>query len=230
MSRVFVLAVMAGTMLTGGSFAQTIRIGVEGPFTGPSASIGGSMRDGVQLATTEINKAGGIMGRKIVLAERDDQSRDDIGIQIAQELTNGEKVVAMLGFVDTSVALAAQHFYQEVEIPVLTIVATGAQITGQFVPPAFKANYIFRTALSDAIQPGLIVREAITRQKLKAPAILTDNSEYGQTARAAIETALAAQRDDASRRVLAIVSIGRDGIARLKGLVVENQRLELNWL
>jgi len=45
-----------------------------------------------------------------------------------------------------------------------------------------------------------------------------------------IETALAAQRDDASRRVLAIVSIGRDGIARLKGLVVDNQRLELNWL
>jgi uncharacterized membrane-anchored protein len=45
-----------------------------------------------------------------------------------------------------------------------------------------------------------------------------------------IEAALAAQRSDASRRVLAIVSVGRDGIARLKGLVVDNRRLELNWL
>ena len=45
-----------------------------------------------------------------------------------------------------------------------------------------------------------------------------------------IEAALAAQRNDASRRVLAIVSVGRDGVARLKGLVVDNERLELNWL
>lgn len=45
-----------------------------------------------------------------------------------------------------------------------------------------------------------------------------------------IEAALAAQRNDASRRVLAIVSVGRDGIARLKGLVIDNERLELNWL
>lgn len=51
-----------------------------------------------------------------------------------------------------------------------------------------------------------------------------------QTEEERIETALAAQRNDASRRVLAIVSVGRDGIARLKGLVIDNERLELNWL
>jgi len=45
-----------------------------------------------------------------------------------------------------------------------------------------------------------------------------------------IEGALTAQRNDPSRRVLAIVSVGRDGVARLKGLVIGNRRLELNWL
>jgi len=45
-----------------------------------------------------------------------------------------------------------------------------------------------------------------------------------------IERALAEQRNDASRRVLAIVSVGRDGQARLKGLMIDNRRLELNWL
>ena len=45
-----------------------------------------------------------------------------------------------------------------------------------------------------------------------------------------IEHALAEQRNDPSRRVLAIVSVGRDGRARLKGLMIDNRRLELNWL
>jgi hypothetical protein len=45
-----------------------------------------------------------------------------------------------------------------------------------------------------------------------------------------IERALAEQRNDARRRVLAIVSIGRDGIARLKGLIIDGRRMELNWL
>jgi uncharacterized membrane-anchored protein len=45
-----------------------------------------------------------------------------------------------------------------------------------------------------------------------------------------IERALAEQRNDPSKRVLAIVSVGRDGVARLKGLVIDGRRLELNWL
>jgi branched-chain amino acid transport system substrate-binding protein len=47
------------------SFAQNIKIGVAGPFTGGSSSMGVSMRDGVRLAVDEINKAGGVMGRKL---------------------------------------------------------------------------------------------------------------------------------------------------------------------
>jgi uncharacterized membrane-anchored protein len=45
-----------------------------------------------------------------------------------------------------------------------------------------------------------------------------------------IERALAEQRNDRSKRVLAIVSVGRDGVARLKGLIIDGARMELNWL
>ena len=43
--------------------AEDIKIGVSGPFTGGSSSMGVSMRDGVRLATAEINKAGGVLGK-----------------------------------------------------------------------------------------------------------------------------------------------------------------------
>lgn len=45
-----------------------------------------------------------------------------------------------------------------------------------------------------------------------------------------IEQVLRAQRPDEERRAFAIVSIGRDGRARLKGLRIDGERLELSWL
>ena len=74
--------------------ADPIKIGVAGPFTGGSSSMGVSMRDGVRLATDEINKAGGVLGRQLLLIERDDEAKNERGVQIAQELINKEKVAA----------------------------------------------------------------------------------------------------------------------------------------
>ena len=55
--------------------AEPIKIGVDGPFNGGSSSMGVSMRDGVRLATDEINKAGGVLGRQLLLVERDDEAK-----------------------------------------------------------------------------------------------------------------------------------------------------------
>jgi branched-chain amino acid transport system substrate-binding protein len=177
--RNFILAIAAAAMLTGGAFGQTIKIGVSGPFTGPSAPMGVAMRGGAEIAAAEINQAGGIMGRQMALVERDDQANAELGAQIAQELIGSEHVVATVGFVNNDVALAAHRFYQTAEIPVLNAVAPGAQITHQFPPP----NYIFRNSASDAIQFSAIIQEAIARRKLHAPAILADSTSDGQAGR-----------------------------------------------
>ena len=87
--------------------ADPIKIGLSGPFTGGSSPMGISMRDGVRLAADEINKAGGVLGRPIQLIERDDEAKNERGVQIAQELVNKEKVVADLGFINTGVSLAS---------------------------------------------------------------------------------------------------------------------------
>src|SRR5215510_5757963 len=81
--------------------AEPIKIGVDGPFTGGSSSMGVSMRDGVRLAAEEINKAGGVLGRPIQLIERDDEAKNERGVQIAQEFVNKEKVTAVVGYINT---------------------------------------------------------------------------------------------------------------------------------
>lgn len=168
--------------------AEPIKIGMSGPFTGGSSSMGVSMRDGVRLAVDEINAAGGVIGRKIELVERDDEAKNERGVQIAQELINKEKVVATVGFINTGVALAAQRFYQEAKIPVMNNVATGSLITQQF--KGQPDNYIFRNSASDSIQAPMIVEEAVGRRGFKKVAILADSTNYGQLGRADLEKAL----------------------------------------
>ena len=187
------LSLAVATALAGSAYAaDPIKIGLTGPFTGGSSSMGVSMRDGVKLAIDEINKAGGVLGRPLQAIERDDEAKNEVGVQIAQELINKEGVVATLGFINTGVALASQRFYQEAEIPVINNVATGSVISKQFAPPEQKANYVFRTSANDLIQSGMIADEAIKRQGFKKPAILADSTNYGQLGRADLERTLAA--------------------------------------
>ena len=169
--------------------ADPIKIGVAGPFTGGSSSMGVSMRDGVRLATDEINKSGGVLGRPLLLVERDDEAKNERGVQIAQELINKEKVAATVGYINTGVALASQRFYQEAKIPVMNNVATGSLITHQFDDQ--PANYIFRNSAHDSIQAPMIVEEAVTRRGFKKVAILADSTNYGQLGREDLEKALA---------------------------------------
>ena len=193
-NKIFLTSILTSTALVGMTLVASaqsnnpIKVGLSGPFTGGSSSMGVSMRDGVKLAVEEINKAGGVLGRPIQLIERDDEAKNEVGVQIAQELINKERVVATLGFINTGVAQAAQRFYQESEIPVLNNVATGSILTNQW--PDQKINYVFRTSANDIIQSAMISNEAVTRLGLKKPAILADSTNYGQLGREDLTLAL----------------------------------------
>jgi len=183
---------LGSTALASGALAaDPIKIGVSGPFTGGSASMGVSMRDGVKLAVEEINKAGGVLGRPLVTVERDDEAKNEVGVQVTQELINKEHVAAAVGFINTGVALAATRFYEEAEIPVFDNVATGSAVTKQFLPPDYEQNYVFRNAANDTIQSAMIVDQAIDKQHFTKPAILADSTNYGQLGRQDLEAALA---------------------------------------
>jgi len=190
--KTLVASIVLG-LVAASNAAEPIKIGVAGPFTGGSAPMGVSMRDGVKLAVSEINAKGGVLGRQLQLVERDDEAKNERGVQVAQELINKEKVVATVGYINTGVALASQRFYQEAKIPVLNNVATGSVVTKQFVAPEHKDNYIFRTAANDTIQSAMIVDEAVVKNKFTKVAILADSTNYGQLGREDLEKTLSAK-------------------------------------
>jgi branched-chain amino acid transport system substrate-binding protein len=167
-----------GTSSGGASSGNKIKIGVYSPFSGGSAPMGLSMRDGVRLAVDEINARGGVLGKQIQLVERDDQADNARGAQVMQDMISNEKVVAILGPTNTGVAKASYKYPEEAKIPLLINVSAGAPVNELFKD--YPDNYVFRIAASDNVQAEMIVAEAVDKRGYKKVAILADDTAYGQ--------------------------------------------------
>jgi branched-chain amino acid transport system substrate-binding protein len=157
---------------------DVIKVGVYGPFSGGSSPMGSSMRDGARLAADEINAKGGVLGKKIQLVERDDQATNERGAQVMQDLVSNEKVAAVLGPINTGVALASYKYPMAAKIPLIINVSAGAPVNELFKDN--PDNYVFRIAASDNIQAQMIVNEAVQTRGLKKVALLCDDTNYGQ--------------------------------------------------
>ncbi len=164
--------------------AEPIRLGLIGPYSGGSAPMGVSMRDGVRLAVKEINATGGVLGRPIELVERDDKATNDLGAQLTKELVD-EKVAAILGYINTGVAKASITAAIAAKIPVIVNVSTGIIVNDYFKDAAGnpQENYAFQLCANDLIQSDLIVTELVEKRGLKKIAILNDDTGYGMSGR-----------------------------------------------
>ena len=82
----------AGLAFAGQALADDIKLGVGGPLTGPNAAFGAQLQKGAEQAVADINKAGGILGEKIVLSVGDDVSDPKQGVSVANKFA-GEGVL-----------------------------------------------------------------------------------------------------------------------------------------
>lgn len=171
------------------AFAQTtdtIKIALTGPYSGGSSAMGVSSRDAAKLAINKINAEGGVTigGRKvkIEIVERDDEGKNERGALIAQEISGMKDVVAVIGTVNTGVAVAGDKFYQDAKkIKLISPAAGSASMTQWSKVPAGEL-YIFRFAANDGIQAALVVEEA-NKRGFKKVAILHDSTNYGVSGR-----------------------------------------------
>jgi branched-chain amino acid transport system substrate-binding protein len=170
--------------------ADTIKIAITGPFSGGSAPMGASMRDGAKLAIAEINAAGGIsVGKKkmkIEVVDRDDEGKNDRGALIAQELASMDDLSGVIGTVNTGVAVTGDKHLQEKGITKIITPAAGSASMMQWAnkadKPGAKDLSIFRFSADDGIQAAMVVEEAI-KHKFTKVALLHDSTNYGDSGR-----------------------------------------------
>ena len=221
--------------------ATTLKVGVIGPFTGPSSDFGVLMLQGVQLATEEINAVGGYMGHPLELVVKDDQGNPDVGLKGSQELV-AQGVAVTLGFCNTGVAQKSLEVFQNAKIPLIIPCATGSPLTAKYPAPE---SYIFRTSARDAIQAPYVVEDIVKRGWTHV-AIFADTSGYGDAGLKDVQAALAAKNlkavyvarfalgvKDLHEELQAAKDAGADVVfsytVGAENAVIANGRKELKW-
>ena len=104
------LVTAAAATFSIGAFADEIKLGYNGDLSAsPSAQSGQAAVIGIEAAISDINSAGGLLGRKLVLITRDDTSAPPRSIQNMSDLIDNEKVAAIFGPTNSGNAMAWKH-------------------------------------------------------------------------------------------------------------------------
>jgi branched-chain amino acid transport system substrate-binding protein len=159
---------------TNGSGTGPIVVGYYGDLSGRTSSFGQSTKNGAEMAADEINKAGGIDGRKIQIIVEDDQGEPNKAATVVTKLINQDKVMAILGEVASSNSLAAAPKAQAAKVPMISPSSTNPAVTQ-------VGDYIFRVCFIDPFQGEVMAKFAANNLKAKRAAILYDfNSDYSR--------------------------------------------------
>src|SRR5690349_542597 len=152
----------------------TIKIGYFGDLTGPTFNFGQSAINGVLMAASEINQAGGINHRKIDVVIEDDKGSPEEAARLTAKLIDQDKVVAIIAGGTSGNSRAAAPKAQASHIPMISPSSTDPAVTQM-------GNYIFRACFVDTFQGEVMATFASNTLKAKKAAILFDfNSAYSK--------------------------------------------------
>jgi branched-chain amino acid transport system substrate-binding protein len=177
----------AALALAAPAYAQdTIKFGVVTALSGQSAKGGESIVRGLSLAIDEINAKGGLLGRKVELVARDDESNPAKGIVVARELVQREKVAAFFGGVDTPVSMAIVPFANQSKVPFMGVWAAGTPITRN----GAAENYCFRVSAVDDLVDKALVDYAVKKYSAGKPGLILINNPWGESNEKGLKVAL----------------------------------------
>ncbi len=176
-SKPRLLLLAAGLAFACGAIAQDIKIGLVAALTGASAQSGEAITRGLAIAIDELNAKGGIMGRKVTLVRRDDESSPPKGLAAARELISNEKVAALFGGIDSPVSLAIIPVVNKEKMPFIGVWAAATNITKNGANP----NYVFRVSAQDDLVDIKLVRYAMQTYGVKKPGLVLINNPWGES-------------------------------------------------
>lgn len=182
--RNWAVALVAGLGLVACAWAQqTVKVGVIFPLSGGAGPQGQHVTQAIQTMAGLINESGGVMGKKIEIVSRDDESTPAVGVSRATELT-GQGVAVIIEGWNSPVTLAMQPVIARAGVLDITAISKADPIlSGEGNPLAVRLN-------SSNSQDGAVIAEYIAKNKAKRIAFLTENDAYGNGAQASIEAGL----------------------------------------
>ncbi len=175
-----VLSILAVTLSACGAPGPTkgeVVVYVAAPLSGFQANGGQTVLGGARLAAEEINKAGGLMGYKIVVIGKDDESDDEVAVAVAQEVAAevqaGKRVLGVVGHYNSGQTLAAMEVYKDLPIVIVTPTASETTLTQKGYQNFFRVN------ASNTTQARVSAEFLVNTLGAKKVAVVFNDDPYG---------------------------------------------------
>lgn len=167
----------AAALSLGVACAQDIRIGFPGPVSGPASFLGQHMKWGAEQAVDEINRRGGVLGRKVAFVMQDSMCRPADSVAATEKLLSQDKVDVLLGDLCSGATLALMPVVEKAGKPMVVSISTLPEITAK--AGAGGNKWVFRTVANDIMLGAVIARQAAGYKNI---AVLAEDTDYGRTA------------------------------------------------
>ncbi|HUW80607.1 MAG TPA: ABC transporter substrate-binding protein, partial [Acidocella sp.] len=115
-------------LMTGPATAEDLAVAVAGPMSGKFKELGAQMRAGAELVVDEINRSGGVNGRKLQLVVVDDRCDQIQSAVVAKELA-AKKVAMVAGHLCSRASIPAAAIYAKAGIIMISPGSTHPQLT-----------------------------------------------------------------------------------------------------
>lgn len=174
--RILVATALAAAMLagSGAAGAETIRIAIAGPMTGPLTQYGEMVKQGALTAIEQINAAGGVAGHTFEAVIMDDACEPKQAVAVANRIVS-DGIRYVIGHVCSGSTIPAADIYENEEVLMVTPSATAQALTD-----GKRRHMIFRTIGRDDQQGPAAARYIIDKVKPARVAVLHDKQSYGQ--------------------------------------------------
>ncbi len=181
--KLFLLSITAASLAlpVAGHAQEAIKFGMVTSLTGPFTPWGGQVRDGMKMAIQEINDAGGVLGRKMALVERDDKNNPTEGVTALRYLVEREGVVAAGGVISSDVGLALAREAESLRTPFFLTMSGANEALKK------SSRYTFRTCLPPASEGISAVANFIKEKKYTRVGALMADYAWGHSNQRAIE-------------------------------------------
>jgi branched-chain amino acid transport system substrate-binding protein len=185
MSKKVLLATCVSLMTLAGAAHADYLVGIAGPMTGQYASAGDQIRKGAEMAVTDINAKGGVLGQKLKLEVGDDACDPKQAVSVANTMVN-KNIVFMHGHWCSSSTMPASDVYNEAQILMATV-STNPKVTQRGLKNIFR---IMGSDDQQGIVGGTYLAEHFKGKKI---AVIDDKSAYGKGLADETEKALIAK-------------------------------------
>lgn len=148
------------------------------PLSGFQANGGQTILGGVRLAAAEINRNGGLLGYRVVVRPLDDESDSDVAVsqadQVQSAIDQGERVLGVIGHLNSGQTLAAMEEYKGMPIIVITPTASEQSLTERGYTNFFRVN------ANDSVQAVVDAEFLVSKLNAKRVAVVHNDTEYGK--------------------------------------------------